>query len=108
MPGPDVDAVFGALADPTRRHLLDDLSRRGPLTATELARAYPMSRQAVSKHLQALSSAGLLVPQRKGREVRYQVLSDRLDGAAGWLADVGARWDRRLAALQRRLGSPEP
>ena len=99
----DPDVVFAALGDATRRHLLDDLSRRGPLTATQLARVYPVSRQAVVKHLAALASAGLLVSDRHGREVRYRVDPDGIGDAARWLSDVGSRWDQRLAALQRHL-----
>ena len=99
----DPDVAFAALGDPTRRHLLDDLSRRGPLTATQLARAYPGLRQAVVKHLAALASAGLLVSERHGREVRYRVDSDAIGDAARWLAEVGTRWDHRLAALQKQL-----
>ncbi len=106
---PDLDAtpeeaVWAALADPTRRRLLDDLSRRGPLTATELAPEYPLTRQGVVKHLVALSNAGLLEAERHGRDVRYRVVPIHLDGAAAWLAEVGARWDDRLAALRSRLG----
>ncbi len=104
MAEPDVDAVFAALADPTRRRLLDQLSVEGPLTATELAASYPVSRQAVVKHLGALSAAGLLDAERHGREVRYGVIPGRLGGASSWLAEVGARWDHRLDALQRQLG----
>jgi len=100
---PDIDALFGALADPTRRSLLDKLSREGPATATQLASAYPVTRQAVVKHLSALADAGLLHPQRDGREVQYSVQPAQLDEAAAWLASVGARWDQRLDALQRHL-----
>lgn len=102
MPG--VDAIFAALADPTRRQLLDQISQQGPLTATELAGGYPMSRQAVVKHLSALADAGLLAGERRGRSVRYRVVAGGLGDAAAWLTEVGDRWDHRLAALQRHLG----
>lgn len=102
MPGPE--DVFAALGDPTRRRLLDQLSAEGPLTATELAGDYPVSRQAVVKHLTALSAAGLLHSERRGREVLYGVVPERLNEATGWLADVGHRWDRRLQALSEQLG----
>lgn len=108
MTGPEVDAVFAALADPTRRQLLDQISRHGPLTATELAADYPMSRQAVAKHLTTLASAGLVAGDRHGRDVRYRVVAVGLGDAATWLTDVGGRWDRRLAALQRHLGVGRP
>jgi DNA-binding transcriptional ArsR family regulator len=103
VPEPGDDAVFAALADPTRRQLLDQLSAQGPLTATELAGGYPVTRQAVVKHLATLSAAGLLEAERHGREVRYGVVPARLEGAASWLAQVGARWDGRLAALADQL-----
>jgi DNA-binding transcriptional ArsR family regulator len=100
------DLVFAALADPTRRRLLDELSQEGPRSATDLAPGYPMSRQAVVKHLAALADAGLLVAERHGREVRYRLLPDPLTDATAWLAEVGSRWDRRLVALARQLSGP--
>lgn len=103
MTAPRVDAVFAALADPTRRQLLDQISRQGPLTATELAGGYPMSRQAVAKHLNALATAGLLAGERQGRDVRYRMVAAGLGDATTWLSEVGDRWDHRLAALQRHL-----
>jgi DNA-binding transcriptional ArsR family regulator len=99
----DTDGVFAALADPTRRQLLDRLAAEGPLTATELAEHYPRSRQAVAKHITALAGAGLVIGERRGREVRYRVEGGALGDAASWLADVETRWDRRLDALQRRF-----
>jgi DNA-binding transcriptional ArsR family regulator len=101
----DVDAVFAALADPTRRRLIDQLSAEGPMSATDLALRYPVTRQAVVKHLGALTAAGLVRADRHGREVRYGVLPERLDNVAAWLVEVGERWDRRLAALAEQLGT---
>lgn len=101
----DPAAVFAALGDPTRRQLLERLSREGPLTATQLAPSYPVTRQALVKHLAALSAAGLVDARREGREVRYQVVPDHLEEAAAWLAEVGRRWDERLDALRRHLGA---
>jgi DNA-binding transcriptional ArsR family regulator len=97
------DAVFDALSDPTRRGLLTALGERGPSTATELAADLPVTRQAVSKHLGSLASAGLVDSSRSGREVRYRLTPAPLSEAVTWMADVGARWDTSLAALQRRL-----
>lgn len=105
MANPDVDVVFAALADPTRRRLLDQLSGAGPLTATELSTGFRISRQAVVKHLGTLAAAGLLESERRGREVRYRVVGDGLEEASQWLTEVGGRWDRRLAALRRQLRS---
>ena len=105
MPEPDDSPgdVFAALADPTRRQLLDRLSADGPMSATALAREYPVSRQAVVKHLNTLAGAGLLHPERHGREVLYGVDPSRLGEATGWLKQVGDRWDRRLDALKAQL-----
>lgn len=99
------DAVFGALSDPTRRGLLAALGERGPATATELAADLPVTRQAVSKHLGALALAGLVDSERSGREVRYRLTPAPLSDAVTWMADVGAQWDTRLAALHGKLGS---
>jgi ArsR family transcriptional regulator, cadmium/lead-responsive transcriptional repressor len=95
--------VFAALADPTRRHLLNHLAESGEATATELAGDLPISRQAVSKHLALLEDAGLVAPTRAGREVRYRLSTPPLDAAMAWMAAVGARWDARLAALDRHV-----
>lgn len=110
MPGPDGGAdppedLFAALADPTRRRLLDRLSTDGPLSATDLARDYPVSRQAVAKHLGTLSAAGLVRPQRRGREVVYGVAPKRLAEASQWLEEIGAKWDSRLSALADQFDS---
>jgi DNA-binding transcriptional ArsR family regulator len=95
-------AVFGALADPTRRAVLTLVGRQGPVTATELAAHLPVSRQAVAKHLDALRSAGLVESDKRGRDVRYGLKPEGLDHASAWMDDVGAAWDRRLSALAGR------
>lgn len=96
-------AVFGALGDPTRRAVLSELGRGQPATATELTGAVPVTRQAVTKRLQSLAEAGLVAPERHGREVRYALTPAPLEDAIGWMVDVGAEWDRRLARLRRQL-----
>jgi DNA-binding transcriptional ArsR family regulator len=99
------DAVFAALADPNRRRLLAAVAA-APSTATELAGGLPITRQAVVKHLSALTEAGLLERERAGREVRYRVTPQPLSDAVGWMAEVGAQWDDRLAALARLYEGP--
>ncbi|MER5727206.1 metalloregulator ArsR/SmtB family transcription factor [Streptomyces sp. NPDC002138] len=96
-----VDSVLVALADPTRRKLLDLLAARGEVTATTLAEGLPVSRQAVVKHLAVLDAAGLVRGNRVGREVRYAVRPAALDATARWMATLAADWDRRLAAVKR-------
>jgi DNA-binding transcriptional ArsR family regulator len=102
MTSDSAGAVFGALADPTRRQLLSAIAVH-PATATELAVELPISRQAVVKHLSALSDAGLLERQRSGRDVRYRVTPAPLNDAVSWMAQVGGEWDERLSALRSAL-----
>jgi DNA-binding transcriptional ArsR family regulator len=105
-PGRPVGPVFSALADPNRRYLLQALAGRETATATELAAELPVSRQAVAKHLGALSTAGLVSASRSGRETRYALTPGPLAEAVTWLESVGAQWDARLAALRESLTRP--
>jgi DNA-binding transcriptional ArsR family regulator len=98
------DAVFSALADPNRRRLMTLVGERGGATATELVAELPISRQAIQKHLSGLAAAGLVAPERSGREVRYRLTPAPLSGAMEWMVTVGGEWDTRLAALERKLG----
>jgi DNA-binding transcriptional ArsR family regulator len=99
--GDDVDELWAAVADPTRRRLLDALLAHGEATATTLAGDLPVTRQAVAKHLSVLARAGLVDSRKVGREVRYAVRPERLDTATEWLARVAAEWDDRLGAIKR-------
>jgi DNA-binding transcriptional ArsR family regulator len=105
-----VDDVLVALADATRRQVLDHLAVHGEATATTLAAGLPVSRQAVVKHLTVLDQAGLVVGRRAGREVRYTLRSQPLDATARWMAGLAAEWDARLAAIKRiaEAGTPPP
>lgn len=98
-----VDAIFGALADPTRRSVLETLSSGGTVTASGLARNLPISRQAVAKHLASLRDARLVSSERVGRETVYALHPEPLEDAVAWIEKVGAEWDTRLAALRRAL-----
>jgi DNA-binding transcriptional ArsR family regulator len=98
-------AVFAALADPTRRRVVHELSKDGPLTATELARRIPVTRQAIAKHFAALEEAGLAAGIRAGRETRYGLRTQAFAEAEAWMRTIGATWDRRLAAFKDYLES---
>jgi len=100
-----VTDVFGALADPNRRYVLEALAQRETATATELAAEMPVTRQAVAKHLAALNEAGLVESRREGRETRYELTPGPLASAMDWMASVGADWDSRLARLNKHLDS---
>lgn len=102
-PEPDVGAVFGALADPTRRHLVEVLATEPGATATGLASALPISRQAVSKHLQLLAEAGLVNRRRRGREALFELDAEPLGEAIAWMGAVGGEWDDSLGGLKALL-----
>lgn len=105
-PHDDADELWAAVAEPTRRRLLDALLARGEASATTLAGDLPVTRQAVAKHLVVLERAGVVRSRRLGREVRYAVDTERLDDATRRLADVAAQWDERLAAIKRLAEAP--
>jgi DNA-binding transcriptional ArsR family regulator len=94
------DAVFAALADPTRRQLVETLAA-SPATATVLAKDLPMSRQAVAKHLAMLSAAELVASERRGRETRYTLRPEPLRDVSRWIETVSAEWADRLVRLER-------
>ena len=99
--GPDL--VFAALADGTRRELLRSIVDEGPQTATQLAAARDITRQAVAKHLAVLGEAGLVNGHRRGREVRYDADPAPLGTATDWITETSASWDRRLGKLRDLL-----
>jgi ArsR family transcriptional regulator, cadmium/lead-responsive transcriptional repressor len=98
---PELDELWSAVADPTRRRVLDLILARGEATATTVAGELPVTRQAVAKQLAVLDRAGLVEGRRRGREVRYAVRPERLDAAARSMAQVAAEWDARLVAIKR-------
>lgn len=98
---------FRALADPTRRALLDLLRDEGPLRAGDLAGAFPaISRPAVSKHLAVLRKAGLVAERRDGRERWYRLNAAPLQRVHEWLERYEVYWQERLDDL-RRLAESE-
>jgi DNA-binding transcriptional ArsR family regulator len=94
------DELWSAIADPSRRRVLDLLVSQGEVSASWLAGRVPFSRQAVSKHLVVLERAGLVSRRKQGREILYQVEAGRLDQAIRAMAQLAAQWDRRLAAIK--------
>jgi ArsR family transcriptional regulator, cadmium/lead-responsive transcriptional repressor len=95
------DELWSAIADPSRRRVLDLLVSHGDVSASWLASQVPFTRQAVSKHLAVLEEAGLVSRRKQGREVLYRVEAGRLDQATQAMADLAARWDQRLNAIKR-------
>ncbi|MFE5319843.1 ArsR/SmtB family transcription factor [Paenibacillus sp. NPDC056579] len=102
---PKVD-VFQAIADPTRRKLLNLLvEEEKPVTV--LSSHFPMSRTAVSKHLRILSDAGLVKERKVGRETRYRLDTEPLLELKRWLAFYERYWENKMAALKRFVEADE-
>jgi ArsR family transcriptional regulator, cadmium/lead-responsive transcriptional repressor len=95
------DELWSAIADPSRRRVLDLLVSHGDASASWLASQVPFTRQAVSKHLVVLEETGLVTRRKQGREVLYQVDAARLDQATQAMSALAARWDQRLGAIKR-------
>ena len=96
--------IFRAIADPTRRSILDRL-RAGPANAGSLAGAFRSSRPAVSRHLRVLREARLVHERRIGRERVYSVDPFQLQSVSDWLEGYRAFWEASLSQLKRNLES---
>jgi DNA-binding transcriptional ArsR family regulator len=94
----ELDRVFSALADPTRRAILRALTRR-PATINEIAKPFPVSLNAISKHVMVLERAGLLRREIKGRQHHCRIEPRPLLQAHAWMAHYRQFWDDRLDAL---------
>ena len=102
-----MEAVFTAVADPTRRVLLERLREQGPLSISDLSDGLPISRQAVTKHLDVLRASGLIRARRAGRERLHELDAQPLQAVDDWLRPYAEFWDERIAALRRHLGEDE-
>ena len=95
-------STFHAIADPTRRRILDLLRDQGPLRAGELAARFPrISRPGVSRHLRVLRGARLLRQERRGRELWYRLDPAPLSQVDAWVGRYSELWQDRLQALKR-------
>lgn len=100
----NLDAIFGALAHPTRRAILLRL-RRGPASVGELTEPFHVSQQAISKHVAVLQNAGLIRQRKRGRESRCMLRTTPLKEADRWLEAYRPLWEERFAKLGRYLES---
>ena len=114
MPNQSLDPVFRALADPTRRAVLERLGR-GPLSMSELARPFGMALPSFAQHLEVLERGGLVRSRKSGRVRTYRLVPQPLQAAARWLDQQRAVWERRLDQLddylidlQRDVSAKEP
>ena len=97
-----LDAVFAALADPTRRAIIERLSR-GEARVTEVAEPFHMSLNAVSKHIRVLEASGVVERHRKGRDHILSINTRSLDEVDGWIQRTRSYCEGRLDAMERLL-----
>jgi DNA-binding transcriptional ArsR family regulator len=103
---PELDVVFHALADPSRRSIVERLSR-GSATVTDLAEPLPMSMPAVLQHLQVLEQSGLVRSRKVGRVRTCSIDPNALKPVEHWIEERRAGWERRLDRLGTYLGEDE-
>jgi len=97
-----LDAVLAALADPTRRAIIERLSR-SEARVTEIAEPFPMSLNAVSKHIRVLEASGMIERHRKGRDHILSINTRSLDEVDGWIERTRHYWEKRLDAMELLL-----
>jgi len=94
--------VFQAIADPTRRDILNLLAGK-PMTPNSVAESFDVSRQAVSKHIKILTECGIIIVKKQGRERIYEVEPAKLEVVTDWLNDFRKMWDKRFSRLDSVL-----
>jgi DNA-binding transcriptional ArsR family regulator len=102
VPTDQLDRTFAALADPTRRAILQRLAA-GEATVSELAEPFPVSMQAVSKHLKVLENAGLIARGRTAQLRPSRIDGEALKEAAEWIEGYRSFWERGFERMERRL-----
>ncbi|MBI1188841.1 MAG: metalloregulator ArsR/SmtB family transcription factor [Alphaproteobacteria bacterium] len=100
--GEPIDGVFRALADPTRRRVIERLGQSAA-SASELAQPFGMAFQSFSEHLKVLEDAGLVTSRKKGRVRTYALSTKRMKLAEDWLSTQRTLWEQRLAQLDDYL-----
>ena len=97
----DDEQLWAAVADPSRRRVIDAMLMLGETTQTALAEEVPFTRQALAKHLAVLDEVGLIAHHRQGREVLYKLDLDRLELAAHAMSRIAGAWSKRMNAIKR-------
>lgn len=97
------DTMFLALADPTRRGILEQISRAGEQTVHALTGYAGITQPSVSKHLSVLKRAGLVDDRRAGRETHYRIRTEGLAPLADWIKLYGVFWEKRFDAIEDLL-----
>lgn len=97
-----LDQLFHALADNSRRGMIDRLSE-GPASVSELAQPLKMALPSVTKHLNVLEAGGLVVSEKTGRVRTYRIAPDAFGDIEAWVAERKAKWNRRFDRLEHYL-----
>ncbi len=97
-----LNAIFSALADPTRRAIIERLAA-GEASAGELAQPFGISKPAISKHLKVLENANLIIRKKDAQWHRFQLQSESLETASNWIAHYRRFWEHQLDALSEFL-----
>jgi len=92
--------LFAALGDPTRMAMIGKLSRGEEQSIVQIGEGLPISRQAITKHLDVLHRAGLVQRRKSGREVHFALRRQAIEAASAWLDEIGAQWDGALTRLK--------
>jgi DNA-binding transcriptional ArsR family regulator len=111
MPGgsvPDTAHIFAALGDETRLRLVSRLCSDGPLSITKLALGSRISRQAITKHLRMMETAGIVQSTRYGREIMWRMDQERLEEARRYLDQISRQWDQALQRLRTLVETQTP
>ena len=94
--------VFQAIADPTRRMIIQKLSE-GPLNISQIGEDFGMSRQAIAKHIKILNECGIISMRQKGREQVCEAQLGQLDGVIDWITESRKLWNQRFKKLDKFL-----
>ena len=100
---PELAQLFAALGEPTRLNVVDRLRDGSEHSIATIAMGLPISRQALTKHLKVLESAGIASSRRLGRETVYQMDPSGLLAAERWIAEVSSQWDRAIDRLKKHV-----
>ncbi len=103
----NLDQIFQALADPTRRALIERLMS-GPASISELAAPFPVSLSAIGQHIQLLETSCLVRTSKTGRVRTVELAAETLEAAEQWFTTHRARWERRFDRLGALLSEPDP
>ena len=98
--------LFAALGDETRLLLVGRLSNQGPASISRLTEGFPVTRQAITKHLQLLEASGLVCSTKHGRESLWQLDQNRLEDARRYLGVISKQWDEAFSRLRQFVDDP--